>query len=318
MVKHILVPLDGSSLAECVLPHVVAMAHATGAEVTLLQALERKGKQAESPAIDPLNWHMLKSESVSYLSEIRARLKTVDLEPNQVIVEGKAAEQIIEYAHHTDVDLIILGSHGKSGLSKWNISNVVQKVLMGAYTPTLIVRAFQPAVEDIGGLSYKRVLVPLDGSQRAECVLPWVRTMADFHHCKLLLAHVVSKPEVPRRVPLTEEESELVNRLTELNKMQGERYLEDVKSRVSSEVDTYIRIHHNTAVALHQLVDEEDVDLVLLTAHGYSGEIKWPYGGVVLNFIAYGTTPLMIFQDVSPKNARMTTSEKVAREQKGH
>ncbi|MFO8035036.1 MAG: universal stress protein [Anaerolineales bacterium] len=318
MVNHILVPLDGSPLAECVLPHTVAMAQTTGAKVTLLQALEHSGDPIETRAVDPLNWHMLKSEAVSYLNEVRSRLEEIDLQTDQVIVEGKAAERIIDYAHQANVDLLILSSHGKSGLSKWNISNVVQKVLLGAYTPTLIVRAFQPVVEGLAGLSYDRLLVPLDGSQRAESVLPWARQMADFHESKLLLTHVVSKPEVPRRVPLTEEESTLVNRLTELNKMHGEQYLKNVKTRFSSEVETFIRVNHNTAAALHEIVAEEDVDLVLLTAHGYSGEVKWPYGGVVLNFIAYGTTPLLIFQDVPPEDASMTMTEKVAREQKGH
>lgn len=318
MFKHILVPLDGSSLAECVLPHTVAMGQISGARVTFLQALEPGGDQAESMVVDPLDWHMRKSEAESYLNEVRARFNEIDLDTDQAVLEGKAAQQIIDYAHQSDVDLIILSSHGKSGLSKWNISNVVQKVLMGAYTPILIIKAFQAVGEDLAELSYNQLLVPLDGSQRAECVLPWAENIAEYHLCKLLLTHVVSKPEVPRRVPLTEEESELVQRLTELNKIQGEEYMEKVKNRFSSEVEIFVRVNHNTAVALHEIVEEEDVDLVLLTAHGYSGETKWPYGGVVLNFIAYGTTPLMIFQDVSPKDAKMTNAEKAVREQKGH
>ncbi len=318
MVEHILVPLDGSSLAECVLPHAVAIGQDTGAKVTLLQALERGSDQVQSRAVDPLDWHMLKSEAGSYLSEVGSRLQEVDLKTRHVIVEGRAAESIIDYIHQEKVDLVILSSHGNSGLSKWNISSVVQKVLLGSYTTTMIIRAFQPVVRDLDGLSYDRVLIPLDGSQRAECILPWAMNMANFHHCKLYLTHVVSRPEVPRNVPLTEKESELVKQLTDLNKVKGTQYLADMKSRFSSDVETYIRVNHNTAAALHEIVVEEDVDLVLMTAHGYSGETIWPYGGVVLNFIAYGTTPLLIFQDVPPEEASMTMAEKAAREQKGH
>jgi len=318
MIEHILVPLDGSSLAECVLPHAVAMGQATGAEVTLLQVLERESDQVQSRAVDPLDWHMVKSEAASYLGEVESRLQEVDLKTSRAIVEGRPAERIIDYIHQENVDLVILSSHGNSGLSKWNISSVVQKVLLGSYTTTMIVRAFQSVLEDLDGLSYDRVLIPLDGSQRAEYILPWATDMAKFHHCTMYLAHVVSRPEVPRNVPLTEKESDLVKQLTELNRVKGEQYLADVKSRFSSDVKTYIRVNDNTAAALHKIVEEEDVDLVLMTAHGYSGETKWPYGGVALNFIAYGTTPLLIFQDVPPEDASMTLAEKVAREQKGH
>lgn len=318
MVDHILVPLDGSSLAECVLPHTVAMARATGANVTLLQALRGDGSRVKTRAVDPLDWHMYKSEAVSYLNDVRASLEKVDLQVKQVIVEGRPAECIIDYAHQENMDLIILSSHGKSGLSKWNISSVVQKVLLGSYEPIMIVRAYRTNAEDLDGLRYERVLVPLDGSQRAECVLPWARNLAKFHQCKLLLAHVVSRPEVPRGVPLDKEESELVDQLIKLNKEQGEKYLNNVKTRLPSEVQTILRVNNNAAATLHEIVDREDVDLVLMAAHGYSGETKWPFGGVVLNFIAYGTTPLLIFQDVSPQNAKTTTAEKAAKEWKGH
>lgn len=318
MIKHILVPLDGSSLAECVLPHAVAMGQATGAEVTLLQALERGRDQVQSRAVDPLDWHMVKSEAGSYLGEVESRLQEVGLQVNRVIVEGRAAERIIDYIHQENVDLVILSSHGESGLSKWNISSVVQKVLLGSYTTTMIVRAFQREVGGLDRLSYDRVLIPLDGSQRAEYILPWAMNMANFHHFTMYLAHVVSRPEVPRNVPLTEKESDLVQQLTDLNRMKGEQYLADVKTRFSSDVKTDIRVNDNTAAALHKIVQEEDMDLILMTAHGYSGETMWPYGGVALNFIVYGTTPLLIFQDVPPEDASMTLAEKVAREQKGH
>lgn len=318
MIKHILVPLDGSSLAECVLPHAVAIGQATGAEVTLLQALERGRDQVQSRAVDPLDWHMVKSEAGSYLGEVESRLQEVGLEASRVIVEGRAAERIIDYIHQENVDLIILSSHGESGLSKWNISSVVQKVLLGSYTTTMIVRAFQPEVGGLDGLSYDRVLIPLDGSQRAEYILPWATNMSNFHHFTMYLAHVVSRPEVPRNVPLTKKESDLVQQLTDLNRVKGEQYLADVKSRFSTDAKTYIKVNDNTAAALHKIVEEEDMDLVLMTAHGYSGETMWPYGGVALNFIVYGTTPLLIFQDVPPEDASMTLAEKVAREQKGH
>jgi nucleotide-binding universal stress UspA family protein len=77
-------------------------------------------------------------------------------------------------------------------------------------------------------------------------------------------------------------------------------------------------VSDNAAAALHQLVEEEEVDLVLMAAHGYSGEATWPYGSIALNFIAYGSEPLLIIQDVPPEEAGVTEAERAAREQVGH
>lgn len=317
MIDHILVPLDGSSLAECVLPHTVAVGQAMDAKVTLLRAVARE-PSPRSSAVDPLSWHMRKSEADSYLGEVVARLRQAGLEADIVLAEGQAPERILGYARDEGVGLIILSSHGKSGLSPWNINSVVQKVILRAYAPALIVRAYRHETEDLGELRYKRLLLPLDGSKRAECVLPWARNLADFHDSTVILAHVVNKPEVPRRAPLAEEETSLVDRLTELNREKGEHYLQDLESRLDLDVDAQLLISENPAAALHNLAQKEEADLVLMAAHGYSGEATWPYGSVALNFIAYGSEPLLIIQDVSPDEAGMTEAERAASEQAGH
>jgi len=318
MIDHILVPLDGSPLAECVLPHVVAVGRAMEARVTLLRAIVRSHEEVRSRAVDPLGWHMRKSEADSYLDEAARRLADAGLQTSTVLVEGRAAERIIQHAREEDVDLIIMSSHGRSGLSEWNINSVVQKVILRAYVPTLIVRAYRQVTEELAELTYDRLLLPLDGSKRAECVLPWARSLADFHQSKVVLAHVVNQPEVPRHAPLTEQETDLVDQLTEVNRTKGERYLQELESRLSLEVKTRLLVSENPAEALHKLVGEEEIDLVLMAAHGYSGERTWPYGSIALNFIAYGSEPLLIIQDVPPEEAGMTEAERVAKEHAGH
>lgn len=317
MIDQILVPLDGSSLAECVLPHAVAVGRAMDASVTLLRAVAREPSPG-SQAVDPLGWHMRKSEADSYLRDVAERLREAGLSADTVLAEGKAPERILGHAREKDVGLIMISSHGASGLSQWNVNSVVQKVILRAYAPVMIVRAYQPRVQDLTGLQYERLMVPLDGSQRAECTLPWANSLAEFHQCRLLLTHVVNKPEVPRRAPLTQEESELVERLTELNREKGEAYLKDLEARVGSAAESRLLVSGDPALTLHEVVDEQDVDLVLMAAHGYSGEKRWPYGSVALNFIAYGSRPLLMIQDVPPGEAEMTAAEKAASEYAGH
>jgi nucleotide-binding universal stress UspA family protein len=318
MLEHVLVPLDGSPLAECVLPHATALARAFGARVTLLQVLERTHTAGRTRSVDPLGWHMRKVEAASYLDGVVARLQGIGLRTERELLEGQAAERIVEFARSQDVGLILLSSHGRSGLSRWNVSSVVEKIILRVWLPTMIVRAYQPVTSDLEGLRYRRLLVPLDCSQRAECALPLATTLARLHESQLLLAHVVCRPEMPRRAPLTQEELELTNQLTERNRLEASRCLEQLQSRLYSNVQIRLLVGDNTAPTLHELVKQEDVDLVVLSAHGYSGGIRWPYGSVALNFIAYGTTPLLIVQDLSQDELENTQAEMAAREYKGH
>ena len=95
-------------------------------------------------------------------------------------------------------------------------------------------------------------------------------------------------------------------------------YFEQIQSRLPLDAQTRLLVSDNVAVTLHELVEQENVDLVVLSAHGYSGGTQWPYGSVVVNFIVYGLTPLLIMQDLSPDEVERTRAEMAAREYKGH
>jgi nucleotide-binding universal stress UspA family protein len=318
MFSHILVPLDGSSLAECVLPHAVAMAQAFDARSTLVRVLERSTTTGRLKSVDPLEWQMVKAEVSAYLQDVTARLQETGIQVENALLEGQAAERVLQYARNQNAELIILSSHGRSGLSGWNVSGVVQKIILRAYVPTMIVRAYRPSFGKLTGLRYRRLLVPLDGSQRAECVLPLATKLAYQHEAQLIFAHVVQRPEMPRRAPPTHSDLELANQVTERNKQEATKYLEQLKSRLDLDAEVHLVVSDRVAATLHELVESEEIDLVLLSAHGYSGESRWPYGSVTVSFIAYGTTPLLILQDLPLDEVEPTLAEVAAREHKGH
>lgn len=302
MFDHILAPLDGSSLAECALPHAAAVAAAFNAKLTVLQVLSRMA--TAGAFVDPLAWQMDRVETSKYLDEVRRRLRQCGFEAEPVILDGQPASSIIEYARHQSVSLIVLSSHGRSGLSIWNVSGVVQKIVQRAGLPVLIVRANQPICPDLNGLRYRTILAPLDSSQRAECVLPIAARLARYFQARLLAVHAVARPEMPRRTAPSAEDLELADRLTGRNTAEAAHYLDQIQKRLNDadlEVETRLLVHSSgAAAALHDLVDRERVDLVVLSAHGYSGETRWPYGSVVDKFISYGSSSLLIYQDLSP------------------
>lgn len=314
MFRKILVPLDGSALAEGVLPHVLTLAHSTNAEVILLQVLEQNHPPEQARPVDPLSWRFRQMEAKTYLEGIQQRLQEVQpgASIETVLLEGQVAEHIIELAREREVDLIALSSHGRSGLSGWNVSSVVQKIILRAYTSIFLARAYQTQAPDLAGLRYQRIFVPLDGSQRAENVLPLLAALAQEQQAEIMLVHIVVQPEMARRVPLTPEERELSQRLVELNREEVSHYFEQLKSRLPSNVQTRVVISDNVVATLHSLAEDELADLVVVSAHGYSATRKYPYGSVSISFIAYGATPLLIIQDLPQREIAPNPAEVAA------
>jgi len=318
MFNHILVPLDGSPLAERVIPHVISIAEAFDSRVTLLRVVERPRSGGVRRPVAPLRWQFRLTEARDYLTQLTVRVPELGARATTVLEEGKAAEAIVRYAASSDIDLVVLNSHGQSGLSEWNISSVVQKVVISLSAPSLIIRAYQAPDLNTQSSRYARILAPVDGSQRAECVFPTLSALAKAQDAQVFLAHVVSRPEVPRRTPLNHEEALLVNKLVTLNRAAAADYLAQLSTWLSLHIRTRLLVSDDVPWALHQLVEREKIDLVLLSAHGYTGEPRWPYGRIALNFIVYGTTPLLILQDAPARGQNLTPAQAATLQHIGH
>ncbi len=183
MFKRILVPLDGSSLAEQAVPHAEIFARIFGSKIILLQVLEPTSYHENPKAVDPLTWQIRKAESDMYLQGLALRIQKnlggnlttkngkTKSRVDYVIREGKIAENIVNFAHSEKIDLLVISSHGSGGLSRWNISSITQKVINLIYLPVLLVRAYNHVDLEEGLKSYRRILLPIDSSRRAECSL---------------------------------------------------------------------------------------------------------------------------------------------------
>ncbi len=313
MLNKVLVPLDGSTLATCVISHLVAITRATETQITLLRVTEMNNDQPGR--INPVEWHISKVEAQTYLDEIAEHLgQFVENKPDTQVLQGPAAERIIEYAQKHNYDLIVLSTHGQSGLTGWNVSSVAQKVVSRAGLSILLVPAYRSDANfqegDWDAVHYQRILAPLDGSQRAECVLPIAAALAQQYQAELLLAHVVARPEMIQRMPLTSEDTALGDQIVERNQAQATKYFEQLQNRLSPEPRTRVLVSEHVTSELHKLVEQEKVDLVLVSAHGNSGQNQWPYGNVVTSFITYSAIPLLILQDLPLYEIQPTTAER--------
>jgi len=295
MFDPILVPLDGSLLAECVLPQVIAIGQAFNAKIVLLHVMDKNPSDASDKFIDLLNWQINKTEAKLYLERITDRLEKVGLRTKSIVLEGPVADSITEFARSQGMKLVILSSHGSGGVRKCGISSVTDKITLSAPTSVLIVRVHQTQEQPL-----RRILVPLDGSWRAEYLLPMVSLLARFHNSQVQIVHVVKTPEMARHLPIAQEDIDLSNRVVTRNREEALQYLEQIQSvspLAAIDVKTQLIVSDNAPLAIHEIVDQQKIDLVALNAHGYSGNNQWPYGSMVNNFILYGKVPLLIVQD---------------------
>jgi nucleotide-binding universal stress UspA family protein len=301
MFERILVPLEGSALAECVLPHATAIAQAVGAQLLLIHVVEQVDG-AHAPPVDPLDWYLQKAEAQSYIDQISRQWEQSNLSISNALVEGPAAERVVEYAHNHDVDLVVLSNQSQSG--------VAHKVIWQVGASIMLVRAEWPVDNQPDEMGYGRILIPLDGSLRAESVLPLATRLAQHHQAELLLAHVVARPDMVNRHTPTPEDSALIEQITGRNLAAATSYLAQLQRRLPPETQTRLLVSDNVIASLHDLVDQEKVDLLILSAHGHSGGSQRPFGNVATNFITYGLVPLLIVQDMSsPKTRSLTTGD---------
>lgn len=300
MFKDILVPIDHSCHSEAALAHAVSMARTFEARLILLHVLDIVGWENPAYSVNPLDWQIRKAEAEATLRERTAQFQRQGLEAEWHILEGDAAEQIHEFVRTHPVDLIVLGARGQSAVKEWRLGSVAFKLAEYARTSFLLVRASgaptspPQALDDV---SYQRVLLPMDGSPRAECVLPVAAALSRKHNTCVTLVHVVRRPEMPRRTPLTHEVMGLSDAIVESNRVEAERYLAMLKDRLPGQVEDCVLISSDVTSTLHELAHHEPVDLIVLSAHGYSNQAARPYGSLTASLIMHGATSVLVVQD---------------------
>jgi nucleotide-binding universal stress UspA family protein len=147
MYKTILVPLDGSKLAECVLPHLEALAKGCQVKnVKFVRVVEPFNQPAageymlKPEEIDRINARMI-SEAENYLKKLLNKLKYNGVDLKGEVIHGRVAESLGTYATKHGIDLVIIATHGRSGVSRWVWGSVADRILRSSCVPVLMVRA---------------------------------------------------------------------------------------------------------------------------------------------------------------------------------
>jgi len=299
MYKRILVPLDGSKLAEGVLPYVPAVARAIGAGVVLLRVFNPATLTLADPGIGRYLDQIeagLREESLDYLNSVRASLAGLTTPVSCEAVSGHAASRIIAAADKTAGTLIAMSTHGRSGVGRWLLGSVTEKVLNATASPMLIVRSRDGGKEPAEA-RLKTVIVPLDGSPLAEQVLPYLTPLAKALELKVVLVRVIPPEGLHygyRDYPVGYSEDFLVEEETEKHAAD---YLHRISSRLREGGLTSVEecvLRGNPAEVIVDLAKATPDNLVAMNTHGRSGVGRWVLGSVTDRVVQHSGGPVLV------------------------
>jgi nucleotide-binding universal stress UspA family protein len=307
--KTIIVPLDGSALGEQALPYARLYAALLDANVVLLRVVTDEEQQAflfrraaelrleAFPRSDePPDAHpsvALADSAAAYLEAQAEMLRAAGLHVAVSVYTGSAAECIVEASHHPDT-LIIMATHGYSGLRRWTIGSVADKVVHNAAVPVLLVRA--GAVPSLP-LPLARIMVPLDGSAIATQALPVAVEFATRARADLVLLQAVL-PFVdltPAYAPLSRP-LPVPHDLIDEERTAVQQQLQQVVAHLNRP-DLRISLVTEVGYPADVILDEAGkrrADLIVMATHGRSGLRRWVLGSVADKVLHASHIPLLL------------------------
>jgi nucleotide-binding universal stress UspA family protein len=279
--------------------HAAAVASALGAPLIIARVVDPP--PAGTPT-DPIDWHLRALEIRAELERLRAEVARTPLEIQTDVVEACGPGHIRRWASAQGLDLLVTGA---SDDDREGPAEGPHPLMADGTVSLLIVCGDRPAAD---APLYGRLLVPLDGSARAETALPLAIQLARAHNAELLLVHAVPPLELIEVGPPSSEDLDLRQRVRHRNEQVARAYLERVRARAADAGqpvrcvlvgDGDVRRH------LADVIQQEHVDLVVLSAHG-RGAADGPYGSVAAYLVARRIVPVLVRQDV-PGRPRLLT-----------
>ncbi len=293
MIKKIVVPLDGSELAEGILPHVKEIASRTGAEMVLLTSVVDVGVWDATVTAALLG----KEEELAgaYLDAKAGELRAAGFTVRARVLQGPAAEAILGAAREEAASLIAISTHGRSGLSRWIFGSVAVKIVQSTDRPLLVVR---PAEKAPASAQIRKILVPLDGSDVAEAVLPFVEELANAVGAAVVLFNAI--PPLAAYPGFETAQPVLVGRVIEEMQDDARKLLTRVAKEMEGRGVTASMVV-TVALAVDGIIhaaEETGADLIALGTHGRSGLGRMVLGSVADGVIRRSTVPCLL---VNPK-----------------
>ncbi len=304
MFKRILTPLDGSTLSEGILPYVRALAPALGARVDLLRVYQELAyelapddeadSEAITAALEPIATR-LHHQADYYLDHAAGSLEALGVATYRLVRSGPAADVIVGEAAEVDDTLIAMSTHGRTGLGRWIMGSVTDRVLHTTAAPLLVVHPERGAPSVDSTAEIKTVIVPLDGSDLAETVLPVATELASKTGARILLTETVGIPS--GYAP--EQDTGGITGVSMISEMEDGAtvYLgmkaRELRAAGAGAVDTVVT-RGTASTEIEELARATPDSLIVACTHGRSGVGRAVLGSVIDRLARHSGHPALI------------------------
>ena len=296
MYTRMLIPLDGSKVAEQVLPYARFLAKALAIPVDLLgvvdpEALVALANPARGRHVDTLVAETM-SRTALYLETVARSFSGGQVKCSSG--KGKAEEVVIEKAATDKNTLIVMATHGRSGIQRWLLGSVADKVLHGATNHLLLVRASDQGKTD-GEAALKTAIVPLDGSPLAEQVLPYIVELAKKMKLKVVLMRSYALPTSVTAEDYGFYSADLLDHLESEARDYLAGKVNEVKQKGVDDVASVVNVGYG-AEEIITLGRNTSDNFIAMCTHGRSGIQRWVLGSVTDRVVRHSGDPVLIIR----------------------
>lgn len=315
--RRLLVPLDGSPLAEEALAPAVAIARASGAELHLTHVFVTYAARMEMLSTVEKHFaieRQLQQEAEAYLTSVAERVAG-EL-PGQVYADpmrthplqspyGETAvivESICRVSRRLHADLIVMATHARGGLSRAWLGSVADALVRRGTAPMLLMHP--RAEQAVASVPYHHILLPLDGSALAEESLPLAQALAVLFAARLtLLRVIVPRRAIARPAPVTRVSTAYVKE----QEAEATRYLADERERMRASGpchETAIVVAEHPAQGILEYAVDHGVDLIAMSTHGLGGAKRFMIGSVADKVLRGAPIPVVLTKPAQTETPR--------------
>jgi nucleotide-binding universal stress UspA family protein len=301
----ILVPVDGSRLAERAVPIAVAIAQRARGKVKLVLVHEPPLLVEPGLAYTQIELTLLKADR-QYLRALVGRMREqLGRAVSSAVVRGPVAQTLAKYAQELGVDLVVMTTHGRGGVRRAWLGSVADQMIRSSEIPIVLVRASQPD-SAASPVNFGEILVPLDGSPLAEAALEPATALARLWDSEISLLQVVQPVMITTDPPLAFP-AELDEQLTAIRREAAQDYLRDVAERLREQgvkASGVPVLGGGVAETVLGLARPERVGLVALATHGRGGVRRLVLGSVADKLVRAADVPLLVVRPTGKRSKR--------------
>jgi nucleotide-binding universal stress UspA family protein len=310
--RSILVPLDGSPLAEQALPIAVAIAERARSKIKLVLVHPPLLLMEPGPAYTKLELAMQKADR-EYLRSLVGRLRErLGRALSSAVLQGPVALTLARYVRELGTDLLVMTTHGRGGMQRAWLGSVADQLIRTSEVPILVVRPREGGPESFVGLT--EVFVPLDGSPLAEAVLEPAAALARLWDAEISLVQVV-RPVVLTSDPPLPFPTGYSDQVTAIRRESAQDYIRDVAERLREsgvKASGVAVIGGGTADTLLDLARPERVSLLAVATHGRGGLRRLVLGSVADKLVRAAEVPVLVVRPTGRRSGRTSEAGRVS------